>query len=111
MTATQDTAAREATSTSSQANNSITHPIINSPYDQPSRYWKLDHENRATSEQVAGRRPSAQFAGRAHSAAGRAAAAHPKPARERHPRGRWEVACRQIRGRNREYAVAAGSLD
>ena len=61
MTATQDTAAREATSTSSQANNSITHPIINSPYEQPSRYWKLDHEHRATSEQVAGRRPSANL--------------------------------------------------
>ena len=61
MTATQDTAAREATSISSQANNSLTHPIINSPYEQPSRYWKLDHEHRATSEQVAGRRPSANL--------------------------------------------------
>ena len=60
MTVTQD-APRQAASISSQAIDSITHPIINSPYDQPARYWKLDHEHRATSEQVAGRRPSANL--------------------------------------------------
>ena len=60
MTVTQDTAATEPTN-AGQSIDSITHPIINSPYDQPARYWKLDHEHRATSEQVAGRRPSANL--------------------------------------------------
>ena len=41
--------------------NSVTHPIINSPYEEPRRYWKLDNEHRATSEQVVGRRPSANL--------------------------------------------------
>ena len=57
----QDTSATEPASASGQPTNSITHPIINSPYEGPSRYWELDHENRATSEQVAGRRPSANL--------------------------------------------------
>ena len=61
MTVMQDVAATEPTSASGQPFDSITHPIINSPYDQPARYWKLDHEHRATSEQVAGRRPSANL--------------------------------------------------
>ena len=60
MTVTQDTAATEPTN-AGQPIDSITHPIINSPYEQPSRYWKLDHEHRATSEQEAGRRPSANL--------------------------------------------------
>ena len=58
MTVTPDAAATSATG---QPIDSITHPIINSPYVQPSRYWKLDHEHRATSEQVPGRRPSANL--------------------------------------------------
>ena len=61
MTVTQDVTATEPTTASGQPFDSITHPIINSPYEQPSRYWKLDHEHRATSEQVAGRRPSANL--------------------------------------------------
>ena len=60
MTVTQDTAATEPTN-AGQPIDSITHPIINSPYEQPSRHWKLDHEHRATSEQEAGRRPSANL--------------------------------------------------
>ena len=58
MTVSQDAA---ATSASGQPIDSITHPIINSPYEQPARYWQLDQEHRATSEQVAGRRPSANL--------------------------------------------------
>ena len=58
LTVTQGAASTSATG---QPIDSITHPIINSPYVQPSRYWKLDHEHRATSEQVPGRRPSANL--------------------------------------------------
>ena len=61
MTVTQDATATEPTSASGQPIDSITHPIINSPYDQPARYWQLDHEHRATSEQMAGRRSSANL--------------------------------------------------
>ena len=63
-TAARDRDARyggDRTHNAGQPIDSITHPIINSPYEQPARYWKLDHEHRATSEQVAGRRPSANL--------------------------------------------------
>ncbi|MYH49037.1 MAG: hypothetical protein F4151_05760 [Gammaproteobacteria bacterium] len=61
VTAAQDTVQRTAMSGAEEAVNSVTHPIINSPYEQPTRYWRLDHEHRATSEQVIGRRPSANL--------------------------------------------------
>ncbi len=61
MTVTPDSTVDARDAVAGEPINSITHPIINSPYEQPSRYWKLDHEHRATSEQVAGRRPSANL--------------------------------------------------
>ena len=60
MTVTLDAAETEPIN-AGQPIDSTTHPIINSPYDQPSRYWKLDQEHHAISEQVAGHRPSANL--------------------------------------------------
>ena len=57
----QDTAAAEPAEIIEQPKNSITHPIINSPYEQPVAHWQLDREQRATSEQLSGRRSSANL--------------------------------------------------
>jgi type III restriction enzyme len=36
----------------------IENPILNSPFEEPSRHFRFDQENSITNEIVAGRRPS-----------------------------------------------------
>ena len=36
-------------------------PILNNPYDEPSRYWELDRKGRPTGKLMKGRRPSAPY--------------------------------------------------
>lgn len=36
----------------------ITQPVLNTPYENPARHWRLDETGRALPEVISGRRPS-----------------------------------------------------